>query len=246
MPDVLLKNQSHAIMNRKHFFIFFIFLSALFANAQPATDSLFAKFNLKWNKQQLVLNNKQYSKADSLEISVFKFYVSQFKIQFDDKSEFIQNNSYHLIDIDKPSSCTLFISKKTDKSISSISFCIGVDSLASVSGALSGDLDATKGMYWSWQSGYINMKIEGKSNSCASRKNSFQFHIGGYLPPNYAIKEVKIPISQHQILNNIIPIQVDLAKVFDSIQLSKINSVMIPGKEALKIADLSTKMFFIE
>ena len=27
----------------------------------------------------------------------------------------------------------------------------------------SGDLDPLKGMYWTWQSGYINFKIEGSS-----------------------------------------------------------------------------------
>jgi len=48
-----------------------------------------------------------------------------------------------------------------------------VDSLANVSGAMSNDLDATKGMYWSWQSGFINLKIEGKSASCKTRKINF-------------------------------------------------------------------------
>ena len=58
---------------------------------------------------------------------------------------------------------------------SKLKFQLGIDSLTNVSGAMGGDLDPTKGMYWTWQSGYINMKIEGKSNSCKTRKNQFQF-----------------------------------------------------------------------
>ena len=91
------------------------------------------------------------------------------------------------------------------KNIKSISFCIGIDSLASVSGALSGDLDPSNGMYWAWQSGYINMKIEGTSSSCKTRKNSFNFHIGGYLKPYNAIKKIEIPINkiQNQIIDDL-------------------------------------------
>ena len=59
-----------------------------------------------------------------------------------------------------------------------IYFQIGIDSLTNVSGDLDGDLDPALGMYWAWNSGYINMKLEGKSSSCKSVKKEFQFHIG--------------------------------------------------------------------
>ena len=43
-----------------------------------------------------------------------------------------------------------------------------------------------------------------------------------------------------------IEINVDIASLFSEIALSKTNSIMIPGKHAMEIADYSTKMFTIE
>jgi hypothetical protein len=41
-------------------------------------------------------------------------------------------------------------------------------------------------------------------------------------------------------------IKVDLAKLFSKIALSEINSIMIPGKQAMEIADKSIQMFSLE
>ena len=128
----------------------------------------------------------------------------------------------------------------TSKTISKVSFSVGIDSLTSVSGALEGDLDPTKGMYWAWQSGYINMKLEGRSSSCKTRKNEFQFHIGGYMKPNYAMRKV---ILEPKKSNFTVEINVDVAELFSKLELSKINSVMVPGTQAMQIADYSVTMF---
>jgi len=101
-------------------------------------------------------------------------------------------------------------------------------------------------MYWAWQSGFINMKIEGKSANCKTRKNIFQFHIGGYLKPNYAMRKIEIPIMKSQTTVNKISINFDLAKLFNDIDLSKINTIVVPGEEAMRIADVSTKLFTIK
>ena len=107
---------------------------------------------------------------------------------------------------------------------------------------MAGDLDPIKGMYWAWQSGYINMKIEGKSPSCKTRKNEFQFHLGGYLQPNYAMRKVEINYNS----NNNVNIGIDLKEFFSNIKLSQMNSVMIPGKPAMELADVSVKMFYAQ
>ena len=125
-----------------------------------------------------------------------------------------------------------------------IHFYIGIDSITSVSGALEGDLDPSKGMYWAWQSGYINFKIEGKSPSAKTRKNKFHFHVGGYIKPFYAIREVKLATKEAK--NQQINIKMDWAKLFAHVQLAKLNSIMIPSKEAMQLADWITDIFFIE
>lgn len=227
---------------RKQFLLLLIFVFVLKANGQFQSDSVFVKFNSKWKNEPLELNKVYHSKTDSLQISTFKFYVSAITIQFEDNSTFIEKNSYHLVDLEDENTFKIALFKKANKSISKISFNIGVDSLASVSGAMSGDLDATKGMYWAWQSGFINMKIEGKSNSCATRNNNFHFHVGGYLKPNYALRNVNVNNNSNDKVNLII----DLAQLFDEVDLKTTNSIMIPGQKAMKIADLSVNMFRLQ
>ena len=240
--------QSNKKVIRKTIIVVFLFVFGL-SFTQNQKDSLHLKFNLIWKNEPLKLNKIYASKSDTLQLTILKFYVSAIAINYTDESTYNQKNSYHLIDIEDVNSLAIPVCKKLNKAISKITFCIGVDSLASVSGALSGDLDATKGMYWAWQSGFINMKIEGNSTSCKTRKNEFQFHIGGYLKPNYAIRTVEFLINQDNLITPIaleLPINVDLATFFNSIQLSETNAIMIPGKKAMEIASLTTKMFSIE
>ena len=154
----------------------------------------------------------------------------------------IPKNNYVLIDAEEPKSFRIPIVNTSKKPVSKITFNIGIDSIASVSGALEGTLDPSNGMYWAWQSGYINMKIEGKSPSCLTRKNEFHFHLGGYLPPFYALRKVDLNSNNSR---NII-IGIDLARFFSTIDLSETNSIMVPGKTAMQLADTVAKLFYIE
>lgn len=232
-------------MTKKMFYC--LSLSLLFLQgvlAQKDKDSLIMNVHLKFGEQNLELGKKYVSKnSDTLSIDLFKFYLSNIQIQFTDKTLVNENNSYHLVDIESPNSLRIPICKTTNKTIESVIFSIGIDSLTNVSGALAGDLDPTKGMYWAWQSGYINMKMEGRSSSCKTRKNEFQFHIGGYLKPNYAMR--KVILQSSSVVSNL-DILVDVSELFSKISLSETNSIMIPGKLAMEIADFSSNMFKLE
>lgn len=226
--------------------VLFTWVTVWFAVAQTPNDSLRLAFNIKWNDQEVALQKKYVSEHDSLEITTFKFYVSSIRIQFDDNSTYIQKNSFHLIDIEKRSSLIIPVCIAANKNVQKVTFCIGVDSLASVSGALAGDLDATNGMYWAWQSGFINVKIEGKSNSCKTRKNQFQFHIGGYLKPNFALRKIQLDSKIIKNIDNTLKITCNAANFFNKIDLATNNAVMIPGEKAMKMADLVSKIFYLE
>lgn len=227
----------------------FFFLLVI-ANGFSQNTSL--KIDLKFNDKSIQLGDKYISKNDTLSFETIKFYLSSFEINYNDSSTYKEVKSYQLIDIEKPESLEFSLKSDSNKTFKSIQFNIGVDSLASVSGAMADDLDATNGMYWAWQSGFINMKIEGNSNSCKTRKNQFHFHVGGYLKPNYAMRTIEISVSKPvtlspvEIPNNELVIKVDLAKLFDHVYLSETNSIMISGKDAMKIADESIKMFSVE
>ena len=222
---------------------FLLFIPTVFFS-QNTKNSTNVQFSLQFNDKEVAFGENYISKnKDTLSFETIKFYISSFEVMYKNKEVFKEKNSYHLIDLDDSETLKFNLPTISKEEIVGIKFNIGVDSLASVSGAMEGDLDATKGMYWAWQSGFINLKIEGKSKSVSARKNKFHLHVGGYLAPNYAMRTVEL--KGNKIKNNEIFIKVNVAKIFDEIDLHKTNSVMIPGKEAMEIADISTKMFSI-
>jgi len=212
----------------------FCVLVGLLFHGMHAQESVL-QFHIQFGNAPLELGKKYISLNDTLQIGTLKFYVSNVEIQYADASVHKPKNDYHLIDIEDLNTLKIPI-PESKKPIKKITFNIGVDSLASVSGALGGDLDPAKGMYWAWQSGYINMKIEGKSKSCQTRKNEFQFHIGGYQKPNYAMRKIELNTADSNVV-------VDIEELFSNIRLANSNSIMIPGKQAMAIADYSAKMF---
>ena len=225
----------------------FILFISIQLNAQKTSDSLYLNIDVLFDAQPIQYDTNYISNTkDTLSFTTIKFYLSSFEFYFTDNSVYKEKESYHLIDLESLKSQQLSFPKSIfkNKKLKSMQFNIGVDSLMSVSGAMKGELDPTNGMYWAWQSGYINMKIEGKSNSCATRKNKFQFHIGGYLKPNYAMRSVNLNFKENN--KNQINLGMDLGKLFSEIQLKETNTIMIPGNDAMKLADLSTQMFFIK
>jgi hypothetical protein len=228
-------------MNRTTF-IFILFLISIKSLSQNSEDTLKINFDFFFNHEKLELGKKFISKSkDTLEITSLKFYVSNINLEFDDETK-ISNDGIYLMDFEKtPNSIALKLNNKAKgKTINKVIFSIGIDSLTNVSGALEGDLDPTKGMYWAWQSGYINFKMEGKSKNCLTPKNKFQFHIGGYLPPFESIRKVSLYPRKKEVF-----VKVDVSKLFSEIKLSETNSVMIPGKKAVFMANLVTKMFYL-
>jgi hypothetical protein len=189
--------------------------------------------------------------GDSIQFDNIRFYLSNIQFEMDDKKLINDTVKAHLVDVFEPSTLKIALKNSDFNKIKTMRFNIGIDSLTNVSGALDGDLDPQKGMYWAWQSGYINMKIEGRSPQCKSRKNVFQYHIGGYLSPFYSMKNVELLVknSQNVIASNVategVVLKIDFSKFFENITIPIQNSIMMPCREAMQLADYSTSMFSI-
>ncbi len=198
--------------------------------------------------QPLILTNKLYhsTTGDSLYIDALRFYISA--VQLDGKTAvFAENNSYHLIDAEESGSQTIILKNVPVGTYQSLSFYIGTDSLTNVAGALGGDLDPTLGMYWAWNSGYINVKVEGRSNNCPTLYHAFEFHLGGYMPPHQTVRKVVIPLDKMKIVagkTTFLLVNTDLAKFFNRIQLAMTNKVVIPSKAAAQMADYFQDVFY--
>ena len=200
-------------------------------------------FNPTFGNSRLVPNESYYkiNNSDSIQIQTLKMYIS--KIQFLENNTVVyeEENSFHLIDVNDEKSLVIDCSVLSAVKFNQISFAIGIDSNTNVSGAMGGVLDPTRGMYWTWQSGYINFKLEGKSNLCRTRNNEFQFHIGGYLLPFTTLQTVTLNANQ----NRQITIDIDLKKLIDDVDLAKLNHIMSPSKEAALFSEKTMKIFSV-
>ncbi len=178
----------------------------------------------------MALENK-YISIDSSEytFSALRFYLSEIRI-FTSKGK-SEIKKIHLFDLEDSSSYELLTARD---GISSIAFLLGTDSVTNVSGILEGPLDPLLGMYWTWNSGYINFKLEGKSNRSVLPDKSFEYHIGGYLPPFATSRwmQFDIPSSKEEIR-----IELHLDEWLNNINIEKSASVLIPGEQASQFAD---------
>ncbi len=179
--------------------------------------------------------------GDSVQFDALKFYISSIELLNNEMQVWKEANSFHLIDAKENS---LSIELKTPGKIqfNQIKFNLGIDSITNNSGAMGGDLDPTKGMYWTWQNGYINFKLEGRSNLCQTRKNEFQFHLGGYLYPFNSLQSIILKADNQEKIY----VAIDLGKLMNSIDLGKENQIITPGKEAVMISKQVADIFNIQ
>lgn len=237
-----------SVKSVKHFFILLFICFAYKSGAQISILPTFGDKPITENTW-FVSKNK-----DSIQFDNIRFYLSNIHFETIDNQIVRGVEKAYLVDIFEPSTLKIASSNINFNKIKTVHFNIGIDSLTNVSGALGGDLDPQKGMYWAWQSGYINMKIEGRSPQCKNRKNVFQYHIGGYLQPLYSMRTLEIPIekglnsgeekNRKAIVMGLV-LQIDFSKFFEPINIATQNSMMMPCKEAMQLADYSVKMFSI-
>lgn len=190
--------------------------------------------------QKLELGEKYFLQKvnDSISIETFKFYISNLSFLKKRKTIHIEKDKFYLMDTEGKMSISTAFSESFDE----VSFCIGIDSLTNVSGAMGGDLDPTNGMYWAWQSGYINFKLEGKSTKCKTRNQVFQFHIGGYLPPYASMQVVSLDVPNKQNIE----IEIHLEKFLSEIDLSTTNEIMSPSEKAVELSRIYSTVFSLK
>lgn len=202
------------------------------------TEPISIAFTPKFGNENLIPEKNYFLNAinDSVSISILRFYVSDVCFLKKGKVVSIDKNRFHLLDLETQ----LRINIQTNqKDYDAIRFNIGIDSTTNSGGVKGGDLDPTKNMYWAWQSGYINFKLEGKSKACKTRNNAFQFHIGGYSHPYNAFQTVTIPVNNSASIN----INFDLEKLLSGIGLQTTNEIMSPSAKAMQVAKLYKTVF---
>lgn len=223
-----------------YYFILLAFCSLTnYAVAQSKQVRVNFEFFFNKNELQLTDTPQVLRSSDQLQIEVLKFYISNIKFMNRGKLVYEEKNCTHLIDGSANGKSKINVSIPDRTQYDEMRFNFGVDSLMNVSGAMGGDLDPTKGMYWTWQSGYINFKMEGKSILSAGTNREFQLHIGGYMHPYNAVQEVNLTVESKPELF----IDLDMAEIINSIDLKTQHHIMSPSYDAVRLAEVIAKSF---
>lgn len=170
-------------------------------------------------------------------ITQFRFYAGHF--DFYRAGQVIsRNGTYRLIDAADTASLIVELDAKSANVGDSLTFMLGVDSLTNVSGAFSGDLDPIKGMYWVWNSGYINLKLEGSSPVSPYPSHAFELHLGGYLPPHTTAQRVALPVRG----SGPWVVKVDVAPLLEAADIRTRCNVMQPCEKAARLSHVAATM----
>jgi hypothetical protein len=130
------------------------------------------------------------SSGETFSVTNFRYYISNVKMIKEDGTKYEVPNSYFLIDANDTNSLKIKLPNIPGGKYTGVEYLIGVDSTRNVSGTQTGALDPLNGMFWSWNQGYIFMKLEGASS--ASSTNSYEFHIGGFTWANNTLRTTTI------------------------------------------------------
>jgi hypothetical protein len=150
-------------------------------NNAASVKPLIIKFNNVVESDALILGNKYKNpNGDTFQVSKFTYYISNVSVVKNDNSVFSVPNSYFLIDHANTSTHSCSLANVPAGEYKSVSFILGVDSARNNSGAQTGALDPIKGMFWSWNTGYIMLKLEGTSPTSGASNQALTYHIGGF------------------------------------------------------------------
>jgi hypothetical protein len=174
------------------------------------------QLSIRCNQQPITLHNHIPLKTgERIQIDKLKFYLKD-----------INANKMYLVDLDKDTNYTLISSD------SCIHVQLGTDSVINVAGVLSGPFDPLEGMYWAWNSGYINFKCEGIYIDTEAVKHPFSYHLGGYQSPNQTHRFLQFKSNSNSAI-----VELDLMNWLSTMFKEVGYNLMTPGSAAVKSID---------
>jgi len=193
--------------------------------------------SMHWGSEEIALGKWYQLRSDSLTFQEIKCYLSDFTFEKEGRKQVIVGPI--LFDAEDSSTWTI-LKNFPVKDYKSISFHFGMDSLYHVSEILEGPLNPMNGMYWAWNSGYIQFKCTGNSSSLPISDQQFEYHLGGYRQPYETMVPVELVLKgTHLIL--------DLKPFFENtVNFQQAQRIMIPGKTAKDYCQKLSPYFYSE
>jgi hypothetical protein len=196
-----------------------------------------AQFALDF-RVSFVYDNHALSDMKALQVQNLKAYIGNLKAVKNSGALVGFDATYHLVDYNNPASLQWkFIVNEIPEQLQ---FNLGVDSLTNAEGVHGGALDPSNGMYWSWQSGYIQFKFEGNWNG-----KEYSLHLGGFESANFSSREHRHPITPRIALPSVntkaavksTTLYIDLKPFLDFATSNEINKLMSPTPATKQFMD---------
>lgn len=190
-----------------------------------------------WQLGQTFVHSKT---GDTLNFTMFRYYVSNIKLKKADGTWWVQPNSYYLLEANSVQASTIEMKSIPAGEYIAMEYTMGVDSEKNVTGAHDGALAASNGMYWDWNSGYIMLKAEGTSPN--SPNGGFRLHMGGYLGADNVITVNSTDFSGNKLkiassAKPVVKLQANVARLWHtSPGVATLNVIHAPGAAAVKMA----------
>ncbi len=141
----------------------------------PTTGKIKVNVNYVFGKDRINLNTGVYQTlgGDTFTLSLIRHYFSNLTLIGPDAK--VNLGNYQLINAAEDAGKTFEISNVPAGLYHKIGAILGVDSIRNTSGLQEGALDPAYGMFWTWATGYIFIKVEGRTTD----NQTFGFHLGG-------------------------------------------------------------------
>jgi hypothetical protein len=217
----------------------------------PDKGTVRLQFSNKVGTQDLRMAGNWYTNEnnDSFTVTKFNYYISNIKLNGD--APYTEASSYHLLQQSSVGSMTLSLLSVPSGVYKSLSFMIGVDSARNVSGAQSGALAVSNGMFWDWNSGYIMLKFEGTSPQSTATDNMLMLHAGGFKGENSVLRTITLDFPKPLVIKSDeqqVQLSADVLALFKSpnkLSFATTSVIHMPGADARKFADNYANMFQI-
>lgn len=170
-----------------------IFLSVGLLCAQSAAFTL--QFHNSVGKAPLVRDSLYVNSfGESFSVRSFKYYISHIRA-LNAAGDALKELSGEVYLVDQADTASGSIGLPAlPAGTAALEFMVGVDSVTNTAGVLTGSLDPVRGMFWTWNSGYIMAKLEGKSAASRAPGNYFTYHVGGYKAGQQTARWVRLDL----------------------------------------------------
>lgn len=131
-----------------------------------------------------------------IQIHTLKYYISNIRLTNKQGMIWEDQTAAYLVDASSLTHSILTVKNVPVDDYTYLELQLGIDSIYNVSGAQEGALSLDKGMFWTWNTGYIFLKIEGQIEPNSNNKTNFSYHIGGFNEPHKALQTLRFKIDE--------------------------------------------------